>query len=364
MPSDDIARLYDFTAGTAIQSSQVDGEFNQIVTAANGKAGRAVDNTMSGNNTNSGTNIHSGANSFTHATTPILTDKIVEYTATTGVTIDSVLHKDGFVRVNAGASYTPTVAAEIGYDTTTGLFKTYSSASKPVCLNGGVRRSTATSDTILAADRNVTVVYASTAAVAVTLPQAGSTGFTDNFTCSIVSAGAGGVTITPTTSTIDTASSLALAVNQGTKLYASTANNYHTVRGLSGVTAAVQADQETGTSTTTFVNPGVQQNHPSACKAWVSYTGVTTTAIESSYNITSLTDQGSGDTTITIATDFSDANYCASGMVECVTTSDGQNIIDIRTGGQAAGTLRVTSKSAAGTLTDLPTNCVSMFGDQ
>lgn len=98
--SDDISRLYNFTTGTVINPSQVNGEFNQLVNTSNGKAGRDVDQTMSGDNTFSGANIFSGATSFTgvatfsEGTTPIKTDIISERSSATGVTIDGVLLKD------------------------------------------------------------------------------------------------------------------------------------------------------------------------------------------------------------------------------------------------------------------------------
>jgi hypothetical protein len=117
MPADDIARLYTFIAGTTIQAAQANAEFDQVVSAMNGKAGRSVANTFSGNNIFSGqnsfsnTNTFSGVANFTEATTPIKTDKIAEYTNDTGVTVDSVRLKDGMVKV-AG---TPATSGELGY---------------------------------------------------------------------------------------------------------------------------------------------------------------------------------------------------------------------------------------------------------
>mgnify|MGYP001618185757 FL=1 len=60
---------------------------------------------------------------------------------------------------------------------------------------------------------------------------------------------------------------------------------------------ATQAQQETGTSVATLVSPGRQQYHPSALKAWarVENTAGTPTA-DTSYNVASLTDSGTGDT--------------------------------------------------------------------
>src|SRR5690606_40864626 len=44
-------------------------------------------------------------------------------------------------------------------------------------------------------------------------------------------------------------------------------------------------------------------------KAWVSYSTITTTTILSSFGISSLSDNGTGDTTINFSTSFSSANY-------------------------------------------------------
>lgn len=75
------------------------------------------------------------------------------------------------------------------------------------------------------------------------------------------------------------------------------------------VVAATQAEQETASSTAVFVSPGRQQFHPSAAKAWVRYNTVTTTTITSSYNVSSLTDNGTGDTTVNFTTAFSGTDY-------------------------------------------------------
>ena len=87
-------------------------------------------------------------------------------------------------------------------------------------------------------------------------------------------------------------------------------------------TAAAQSDQETGTSTTTYVSPGRQQYHPSAAKCWGKFTANSTT-IEASYNITSVADTGTGVMTVTIATDFSGIDWAAGLTVE-LSGTDGQ----------------------------------------
>jgi hypothetical protein len=79
---------------------------------------------------------------------------------------------------------------------------------------------------------------------------------------------------------------------------------------------ATQANQETATSTTTFVSPGRQQYHPSAAKVFALFTTVTTTALTRGYNVSSLTDDGVGATTINFTTAFSAADYAVVGSAE------------------------------------------------
>ena len=82
-----------------------------------------------------------------------------------------------------------------------------------------------------------------------------------------------------------------------------------------GGTAASQAEQEAGTDVTVFTSPGRQQFHPSAAKLWGKFTANSTT-IEASYNITSVADTATGRMTVTIATDFSGADWCGLLSVE------------------------------------------------
>jgi hypothetical protein len=46
------------------------------------------------------------------------------------------------------------------------------------------------------------------------------------------------------------------------------------------------------------------------CRAWVSFNGTGTVAIRASFNVTSITDNGTGDYTVNFTTAMPDANYC------------------------------------------------------
>jgi hypothetical protein len=47
------------------------------------------------------------------------------------------------------------------------------------------------------------------------------------------------------------------------------------------------------------------------CKAWVNFNGTSTVAIRASYNVSSITDNGTGDYTVNFTTAMVDANYIA-----------------------------------------------------
>jgi hypothetical protein len=135
MAADDISRLYTFVAGAAIDPTHHNAEHNLFITTLNSKFGRDVANTCSGNNTFSGSNTFSSTNTFsganTHSSTEtfshatgVTTDTVTERTTAAGVTIDSVLLKDGYVKVGS-AGYTPAANGELGYDSTAHLYEGY-----------------------------------------------------------------------------------------------------------------------------------------------------------------------------------------------------------------------------------------------
>ena len=122
-------------------------------------------------------------------------------------------------------------------------------------------------------------------------------------------------------------------------------------------TVATQADQETATSTTVLVTPGRQQYHPSAAKAWLQ--AGTTGNIDASYNITSVTDDGVGLITVTLATDFSGGAYAiVSGC-----RNAGNRIILITS--HAAGSFAARAENTSAQAADDPVNWFfACFGDQ
>lgn len=118
--------------------------------------------------------------------------------------------------------------------------------------------------------------------------------------------------------------------------------------------AASQAEQEAGSSTIVFTTPGRQHFHPSAVKCWGMTTGGGTPSLSASYNMTSITDAGTGKLTFTIATDFSSANWTVSLSGHGTASTDPADIFISGAAmqwanGRAAGAVNVGNSNLAAT---------------
>jgi hypothetical protein len=135
--------------------------------------------------------------------------------------------------------------------------------------------------------------------------------------------------------------------------------------GGGGGTAATQAEQEAGSSTTVFTSPGRQQYHPSAAKAWVSFNGQGTVAIRSSYNVSSITDNGTGDYTVNFTTAFSGADaYAGFGYQGGGNVTSGGFTSGPYVAAPTTSAYRLATFSAAVALADAPWVQACFFGDQ
>ena len=123
------------------------------------------------------------------------------------------------------------------------------------------------------------------------------------------------------------------------------------------------AIQEAGSSTTNVVTPALQHRHPSACKCWAYVSvaaGVPT--MDTNYNMTSITDTGVGRLTLTIATDFSSAQWSYSAIPE----ASGAIELDCyaRTATIAAGSIEIDTLQGGVGLTDPVSYAFQGHGDQ
>jgi hypothetical protein len=92
-----------------------------------------------------------------------------------------------------------------------------------------------------------------------------------------------------------------------------------TVLNAAGVTIASTAEAQAGTDNTKAISPlrlreGLNASGSApiyACRAWVNFNGTGTVAIRASGNVSSITDNGTGDYTVNFTTAMPDANYVA-----------------------------------------------------
>ena len=90
------------------------------------------------------------------------------------------------------------------------------------------------------------------------------------------------------------------------------------------------------------------------CRAWVNFNGTSTVAIRASGNVTSITDNGTGDYTVNFTTAMPDANYAySSGSVN--------NFGSMYLSSIATGSLRLINTNTAASPVDGATLLVSVF---
>lgn len=96
--------------------------------------------------------------------------------------------------------------------------------------------------------------------------------------------------------------------------------------------------------------------------AWVNFNGTGTVAIRSSYNVSSITDNGTGDYTINFATAMSDANYVISG-VGSTPGSASAYVFGPYTSAATTSAVRIIVVSTALAAIDVSTVQVAIFGN-
>ena len=94
------------------------------------------------------------------------------------------------------------------------------------------------------------------------------------------------------------------------------------------------------------------------CRAWVNFNGTGTVAIRASGNVSSITDNGTGDYTISFTTAMPDANFEVNG----VAYYPGVAVATLGLSSLAAGSVRVNAINAAGSASiDVDQMHVSVF---
>jgi hypothetical protein len=119
----------------------------------------------------------------------------------------------------------------------------------------------------------------------------------------------------------------------------------------------LSAPAVSGTTTLTLpATTGTMLNDATVgvCRAWVNFAGTGTVTIRASFNVTSITDNGTADYTVNFTTAMTDANFAATGLANAA----GNMYVKIST--YAAGSLRfVTGSDSANA--DATTVSIAVF---
>jgi hypothetical protein len=124
---------------------------------------------------------------------------------------------------------------------------------------------------------------------------------------------------------------------------------------FTGVTTAGSIDVTgEGNSTTTNLQQGL-------AKAWIHFQGTSTSAINDSFNISALTDNGTGNYTITIANDMVNVSYSSPCAASDSGITNSDTMVNPYT--WATGSVSIGTNNSSGTLSDRSDTNITVHGD-
>ena len=125
---------------------------------------------------------------------------------------------------------------------------------------------------------------------------------------------------------------------------------------LTGVTSISSA------SANTPVILGDSGTNYNTCRAWVNFNGTSTVAIRASFNVSSITDNGTGDYTVNFTNAMPDANYSVAGSAKEADSGTTDTVFKIAevASNPASGSVRIITGGAS-TAWDSNTAMVSVF---
>jgi len=137
-----------------------------------------------------------------------------------------------------------------------------------------------------------------------------------------------------------------------------TINGSGTVTGITagGLPDGVITTDDIAANAVTYAKIGTTEQGQ-LCKAWVNFNGTSTVAIRASYNVSSITDNGTGDYTVNFTTVMADANFSAAYING---SYSGGNVMSIEA--YTTGSVRIFSYTyAGGSAVDKTFNNVAIF---
>lgn len=214
---------------------------------------------------------------------------------------DSALHNKLYYQTSTMAASIATALSDMTQTIVDTDVSGLVSSIKACFAYAGINAQTGTSYTILASDRGKLITFSNASNVAVTLPQATTTGFTGLFYCELVNIGTNTVTISPSVSTINGKSSVVLYPGCGITLLSNGTNYFSPIPRI--------------------------QDPVNAIKAFASCTvsGGVVTLKTGSFNVSSVSRSSAGLYTVNFTTAFANTNYLCIPV--CQSAGGGNNLI-------------------------------------
>lgn len=183
---------------------------------------------------------------------------------------------------------------------------------------------------------------------------------------------AGSITGNAATATVASGLNAILPVDKGGTGQSTAADAFNALKQAASETAtgvvelATAAEAQAGVDTARVLTPATLRSGMNAsgsapvyaCRAWVNFKGTDTVAIRAAGNVSSITDNGTGDYTVNFTTAMADANYAAK--VNAGTSSGGFS----NTGSanqRTAGSVRLTTNNGSNVLADFDLVDVTIF---
>lgn len=141
--------------------------------------------------------------------------------------------------------------------------------------------------------------------------------------------------------------------------------NWYEIARQPGATFASAAEVLTGTEAAKSIAPSTMVSHQGVIKAWANFNGTGTPAYNDQFNFTgSITDNGTGDYTLTIDTDFGGVNYACAGSAQDAATEGLMVTLGSGGAGIAAGSLRLRLQQHDGVAEDDSVINIICIGDR
>ncbi|MBA8905500.1 hypothetical protein [Aminobacter ciceronei] len=164
-------------------------------------------------------------------------------------------------------------------------------------------------------------------------------------------------------------SAAVIAIADGGTGQGTAANAFNALKQAASDTATGVVELATGPEVATGTDaarvPSVltMGSHQGVAKAWINFNGDGTVAIRDSYNVTSITDNGTGDYTLNFTIALANANYAVVGCGRDDAGAGSYNVVCITSITQLTTSCQIRTRAVNNTAIDSDTVGLAIFGD-